>query len=69
MNETGKMPVIEGSPEFEVDFNVLMNEHYLSELPTIPLYVTEQELMLTHRPERAGMNGVQQDSSVMILEM
>ncbi|RUT29816.1 DUF3939 domain-containing protein [Paenibacillus zeisoli] len=69
VNETGKMPVIQGSPEFEVDFKVLMNEHFLNELPTIPLYVTEQELMLTHRPERAGMNGMQQDSSVMILEL
>ncbi|WP_433943238.1 DUF3939 domain-containing protein [Paenibacillus sp. SN-8-1] len=69
VNETGRMPVVEGSREFEVDVHVLMNEHYLNELPTIPLYVTEQEVMLTHRPERAGMNGVQLDSSVMILEL
>ncbi|WP_316245811.1 DUF3939 domain-containing protein [Paenibacillus tuaregi] len=69
LNETGKMPVVEGSPELEVDFKVLMQEHYLKEMPTIPLYVTEQELMLTHRPERAGVQGNQQDSSVTILEL
>ncbi|WP_346657568.1 DUF3939 domain-containing protein [Paenibacillus sp. YPG26] len=69
VNETGRMPVIGGSREYEVDVHVLMNEHYLNELPTIPLYVTEQEVMLTHRPERAGMHGGHQDSSVMILEL
>lgn len=69
LNETGRMPVIEGSQEFEVDVHVLMSEHYLKELPTIPLYVTEQELMLTHRPERAGIQGTSHDSSVMIVEI
>lgn len=50
MDETGKLPVIDESQEYQVDFSVLLRGHYLKEKPPFPLYVTDQELMLTHRP-------------------
>lgn len=52
VEEKGKLPVLEQSPDFEVDVKMLMREHYLRELPPFALYVTEQELMLTHRPKQ-----------------
>lgn len=52
VEERGKLPVLEHSPDFEVDVRMLLREHYLSELPPFALYVTEQEMMLTHRPKQ-----------------
>ncbi|MGG6311234.1 DUF3939 domain-containing protein [Paenibacillus macerans] len=52
VEEQGKLPVVEQSPQFEVDFRLLVREHYLKEMPPFPLYVTEQEMMLTHRPKQ-----------------
>lgn len=52
MDEQGKLPVLEQSREFQVDYRLLMREHYLKEMPPFPLYVTEQEMLLTHRPRR-----------------
>lgn len=52
VEEQGKLPVLEHSKLFEVDFRLLLREHYLKEMPPFPLYVTEQEMMLTHRPKQ-----------------
>lgn len=49
LDEKGKLPVLHESPDYQVDFSLLLREHYLKEMPPFPLYVTEQELMLTHR--------------------
>jgi hypothetical protein len=51
MDETGKLPVIDESSQYQVDFSVLLRGHYLKEKPPFPLYVTDQEMMLTHRPK------------------
>ncbi|MBP2001008.1 hypothetical protein J2Z69_002051 [Paenibacillus shirakamiensis] len=67
VNTTGQLPLVENSTEYEVDCYRLVRENYLREVPTIPLYVTEQELMLTHRPGATGRSS-KEDSSVMILE-
>ncbi|WP_138493881.1 DUF3939 domain-containing protein [Paenibacillus pinistramenti] len=50
VNETGKLPLLEGTREGEVDYRVLMKEHYLKEFPPLPLYLTDQELMLSRHP-------------------
>ncbi|WP_223067449.1 DUF3939 domain-containing protein [Paenibacillus caui] len=51
VNETGKVPILPGSVEQEVDYRILMQDRYLKELPPLPLYMTTQELMLSHRPQ------------------
>lgn len=51
MNETGKPPLVPGSNLQEVDYRLLMQDHYLKELPPLPLYLTDQEMMLSHRPQ------------------
>ncbi|ANS74097.1 hypothetical protein AWM70_05500 [Paenibacillus yonginensis] len=50
VNETGKLPLVKGSMEGEVDYRALMQDHYLKELPPLPLYLTDQELMLSRHP-------------------
>ncbi|RUT39720.1 DUF3939 domain-containing protein [Paenibacillus anaericanus] len=49
MDDKGKLPIIADSPQHQVDFSLLLREHYIKVTPPFPLYVTEQELMLTHR--------------------
>lgn len=52
VEEQGKLPVLDESRQLEVDCRLLIREHYLKELPPFPLYVTDQEMMLTHRPKQ-----------------
>ncbi|WP_068785924.1 DUF3939 domain-containing protein [Paenibacillus phocaensis] len=52
VEEQGKLPVLDESRQLEVDYRLLVREHYLKELPPFPLYVTDQEMMLTHRPRQ-----------------
>ena len=54
MEEQGKLPLVKGSPQYEVDFRLLMREHYLRELPPFPLYMTNEEFMLTHKPSKVN---------------
>lgn len=49
MDDKGKLPVMAESSQHQVDFSLLFREHYIKEIPPFPLYVSEQELMLTHR--------------------
>lgn len=51
VNETGKLPIVPGTASQEVDYRILMQGHYLKEQPLIPLYVTNQEMLLSHRPQ------------------
>lgn len=52
VEETGKLPVLKPVPPFEVDFELLRKERYLKEIPPFPLYITDQEMLLTHRPKK-----------------
>ncbi|EOS56896.1 DUF3939 domain-containing protein [Paenibacillus barengoltzii] len=52
VEERGKLPVLEDSRQLEVDYRLLVREHYLKEMPPFPLYVTDQEMLLTHRPKQ-----------------
>lgn len=52
MEETGKLPVLNPNPPYQVDFRLLQTEHYLKEIPPFPLYITDQEMLLTHRPKQ-----------------
>ncbi|WP_379151729.1 DUF3939 domain-containing protein [Paenibacillus sp. sgz5001063] len=51
INDTGKLPLVEDAWLPEVHYRLLASERYLKETPPFPLYITEEELMLTHRPE------------------
>ncbi|SET39029.1 DUF3939 domain-containing protein [Paenibacillus sp. NFR01] len=51
VNDTGKLPLIEDAWLPEVHYRLLATERYLKETPPFPLYITEEEMMLTHRPE------------------
>ncbi len=52
MEETGKLPVLKPDPPYQVDFRLLQKEHYLKEIPPFPLYITDQEMLLTHQPKQ-----------------
>jgi len=49
VHENGKLPVIEDSAHFEVDCRKLYQQRYLHEIPDFPMYITDQEMMVTHR--------------------
>lgn len=51
MEESGRMPVVKQAPPFQVDIKTLMEGHFLKEAPPFPLYITDQEMLLTHRRE------------------
>ncbi|MNW01796.1 hypothetical protein D3C71_1974850 [compost metagenome] len=51
INDTGKLPLLEDTWLPEVHYRLLHTERYLKETPPFPLYITEEEMMLTHRPE------------------
>lgn len=51
VNDTGKLPLLEDAWLPEVHYRLLATEHYLKETPPFPLYITDEEMMLTHRPE------------------
>lgn len=52
VEDTGKLPVLNPAPPFQVDVGLLQREHYLKEIPPFPLYITDQEMLLTHRPKQ-----------------
>ncbi|AWB44407.1 DUF3939 domain-containing protein [Paenibacillus sp. CAA11] len=54
VNETGKLPLKPNSNDQEVDYRVLVQGRYLTEIPPIKLYITGQEMMLSHRAPLAG---------------
>ncbi|AIQ13224.1 DUF3939 domain-containing protein [Paenibacillus durus] len=54
ISDTGKLPLLEESDLPEVHYHLLASQRYLKEMPPFPLYITEEELMLTHRPEHFG---------------
>ncbi|MNO36526.1 hypothetical protein D3C76_265950 [compost metagenome] len=51
ISDTGKLPLVEDAWLPEVHYRLLASERYLKETPPFPLYITEEEMMLTHRPE------------------
>lgn len=51
-NDTGKLPLVEEAVLPEVHCRLLASQRYLKELPPFPLYITDEELMLTHRRDR-----------------
>ena len=51
INDTGKLPLLEDSWLPEVHYRLLSTERYLKETPPFPLYITEEEMMLTHRSD------------------
>lgn len=50
-SDTGKLPLLEEASLPEVHFRLLASQRYLKEVPPFPLYITDEELMLTHRSE------------------
>ncbi|MCL6602921.1 MAG: DUF3939 domain-containing protein [Paenibacillus sp.] len=52
INDTGKLPLLEDSWLPEVHYRLLSTERYLKETPPFPLYITDEEMMLTHRSDR-----------------
>lgn len=53
-NHAGKLPVVVDSMNHEVDYRLLVREGYLGEIPPIKVYITGQELMVSHRPPFIG---------------
>jgi len=51
INDTGKLPLLEDSWLPEVHYRLLSTERYLQETPPFPLYITDEEMMLTHRSD------------------
>ncbi|WP_342561320.1 DUF3939 domain-containing protein [Paenibacillus sp. FSL R7-0345] len=51
VSDTGKLPLLEDAWLPEVHYRLLHSERYLKETPPFPLYITEEEMMLTHRAE------------------
>ncbi|BCG59568.1 DUF3939 domain-containing protein [Paenibacillus sp. URB8-2] len=51
ISDTGKLPLREEAALPEVHYHLLSSQRYLKETPPFPLYITEDELMLTHRRE------------------
>lgn len=51
ISDTGKLPLIEDAWLPEVHYRLLATQSYLKELPPFPLYITDEEMMLTHRAE------------------
>ncbi|SMG17683.1 DUF3939 domain-containing protein [Paenibacillus aquistagni] len=51
MDEHPKLPVIEGSRNRQIHYDQLIAGHYLKEKPSIPLFLTTDEFLLTHEPE------------------
>ncbi|MFF2911189.1 DUF3939 domain-containing protein [Paenibacillus sp. NPDC057934] len=51
ISDTGKLPLLEDAWLPEVHYRLLSTERYLKETPPFPLYITDEEMMLTHRPE------------------
>jgi len=49
VEERGKLPVLNNSQCNQVDVRLLKEQHYLKELPPFPLYITDQEMLLTHK--------------------
>ncbi|MCM3038137.1 DUF3939 domain-containing protein [Paenibacillus motobuensis] len=49
IEDRGKIPVLGNSQYNQVDVRLLRDQHYLKELPPFPLYITDQEMLLTHR--------------------
>ncbi|WP_410769148.1 DUF3939 domain-containing protein [Fontibacillus sp. BL9] len=52
VEETGKLPVLKPDQPHQVDYKLLKREHYLKEIPPFPLYITDQEMLLSHRPRQ-----------------
>lgn len=50
------LPIIHGTPNRQVHYDKLIQEHYLDERPSIPLYLTTEEFMLTHKPDWNSQN-------------
>ncbi|MDQ0193325.1 DUF3939 domain-containing protein [Paenibacillus wynnii] len=51
INDTGKLPLLEDAWLPEVHYRLLSTERYLKETPPFPLYITDEEMMLTHRSD------------------
>lgn len=51
LNDHSNLPVIQGTRNREIHYDKLIQEHYLKEKPSIPLYLTNEEFMLTHEPD------------------
>lgn len=51
ISDTGKLPLIEDAWLPEVHYRLLATQSYLKETPPFPLYITDEEMMLTHRAE------------------
>lgn len=51
ISDTGKLPLVEDAWLPEVHYRLLSTESYLQETPPFPLYITNEEMMLTHRAE------------------
>ncbi|WMT39084.1 DUF3939 domain-containing protein [Paenibacillus sp. D2_2] len=49
VEERGRLPVLNNSQHNQVDVRLLRDQHYLKELPPFPLYITDQEMLLSHR--------------------
>lgn len=51
VSDTGKLPLLEDAWLPEVHYRLLFSQRYLKETPPFPLYITDEEMMLTHRAE------------------
>ena len=51
LDDHSNLPIIEGSRNRQINYERLIQEHYLTEKPEIPLYLTTEEFLLTHKPD------------------
>ncbi|KAA9006635.1 DUF3939 domain-containing protein [Paenibacillus spiritus] len=51
LSDTGKLPLMEDVRLPQVHYRLLASGRYLKEMPPFPLYITDEEMMLTHREE------------------
>ena len=50
VEDHNRLPIMQDSKEGRVHYDLLMQEFYLKEKPPFPLYITDEEYMLSHNP-------------------
>ncbi|CAH0117805.1 MULTISPECIES: DUF3939 domain-containing protein [unclassified Paenibacillus] len=54
VSEHNKLPVVPDRPDGLVHYDLLLRDRYLKEKPPIPMYITDDEFMVTHRKPESG---------------
>ncbi|MNW04580.1 hypothetical protein D3C71_2006880 [compost metagenome] len=50
VDDNHKLPIMQDCTDGRVHYDLLMQQFYLKEKPPFPLYITDEENMLSHHP-------------------